>query len=231
MAGARSAPPDFPGLPRLLDTLEDTYGAPNGLPPRKALDWVLWENAGYLVPDDRRAEAYRALRKATKLTAAGILARSRDELRELAELGGMMPEKRVEKWLAIANTVVERFDGDLEPALALPLPKARAALKRFPGIGAPGADKILLFTGTQPVPALESNGLRVLVRLGLAREGKGYAATYRSGVEALAPYVERGCAWLQRAHELLRAHGKATCKNNGPLCEECPLEATCPSAA
>jgi hypothetical protein len=53
--------------------------------------------------------------------------------------------------------------------------EARRALQKFPGIGAPGADKILLFTKTHALPALDSNGLRVLVRLGLAKEAKSYS--------------------------------------------------------
>ena len=48
--------------------------------------------------------------------------------------------------------------------------KARRALKRFPGIADPGADKLLLFAGVTPYLALDSNGLRVLLRLGYGEE-------------------------------------------------------------
>lgn len=217
-------------LPTLIDALEAHYGPPARPLPRTALEWILWENAAYLVPDERRREAYRALKEATGLRPDGILALPRERLRELAARGGMLADGRVGKWLAIAQTVQEEFDGDLEAALAWPLPKARRALRKFPGIGAPGADKILLFTRTHAIAALESNGLRALVRLGLAREGKSYAATYRAGVDAFAPHLERGCPWLVRAHELLRRHGQELCKNNAPRCEACPLEKACPSA-
>lgn len=224
---ARSSATD---LPARLDRLERLHGKPRRPLPKRALDWVLWENVAYLVSDERRAEAWRALEERTGLSADGILALPREALSELAALGGMHPDRRVGKLLAIAERVRDEHEGDLDRALALPLPKARSALKRFPGIAAPGADKILLFTRTAPVPALESNGLRVLVRLGHAREGKSYAATYRAGVEALAPFAERGCAWLIRAFQLLLTHGQALCKNNAPLCDECPLAERCPSA-
>lgn len=148
----------------------------------------------------------------------------------LAGMGGIHPDRRVSKWIAIAETVQDEFDGDLEGALALPLSKARRALQLFPGIARPGADKILLFTRTHPVPALESNGLRVLVRLGHARESKNYSTTYREAIAALEPHAFRGCAWLIRAHQLLRRHGQALCKNNDPLCDACPLADVCPSA-
>lgn len=87
----------------------------------------------------------------------------------------MLPEARAQKLRGIGERVQNEFDGDLRRALELPRPKAHAALRKFPGIGAPPADKILPFTGTHALAALESSGLRLLTRLGLAREGKGYA--------------------------------------------------------
>jgi hypothetical protein len=42
----------------------------------------------------------------------------------------------------------------LQGVLKKPLPQARKALKVFPGIGDPAADKILLFTHAYPVMAL-----------------------------------------------------------------------------
>jgi endonuclease III len=224
-------PPDPARLPALLDRLEALHGAPRRPLPKKALDWILWENCAYLVSDERRAAAYRALAKATGLRARGILSLPRERLLELAALGGMQPERRVAKLVTIAELVQESFDGDLEAVLALPEARARRALRRFPGIGAPGADKILLFTRTHALPVLESNGLRALVRLGLAEEGRSYAMTYRSAVGALAPHAGRGPAWLIRAHQLLRRHGQVLCKNSAPLCDACPLADGCPSAS
>lgn len=218
-------------LPALLDELEDYHGTPPRPLPKKALDWILWENAAYLVPDERRTEAYRALKKHTGLSAEGILDLAREELHELALLGGMLPERRVAKLISIAETLQDSFDGDLEAALKLPIAKARRALKAFPGIGAPGADKILLFTKTHPLAAFDSNGLRVLTRLGYAKEAKSYSSTYRDAIGAFAVHLERGCPWLIRAHELLRKHGQMLCKHKGPLCDECPLAEECPSAS
>jgi endonuclease III len=218
-------------LPVLLDQLERLYGAPSRPLPRRALEWILWENAAYLVPDERRAQAWRALRKRTRLRAEGILALPRRELQQIAALGGMQPDRRVTKWITIAELVQDSFDGDLEPVLGQPVAKARRALQRLPGIGRPGADKILLFTGTHAVPALESNGLRVLTRLGHVREATSYDRTYRDAVAVLEPHAGRGCPWLIRAHQLLRTHGQELCKNNIPRCDECPLEAGCPSSS
>jgi hypothetical protein len=77
-----------------------------------------------------------------------------------------------------------------------------------------------------PLP-LESNGCRVLQRIGYGRAQKDYGATYRSIQEALAGQIPRDAASLTRAHLLLRYHGKVVCRNNRPLCIECSLAAEC----
>lgn len=90
-----------------------------------------------------------------------------------------------EKLLAIAKIAYKEFDSDLRSALKKPLSVGKKDLKRFPGIGDPGAEQILLFTRSYPVMALDSNGLRVLCRVGLAEEQKNYSSTYRSIQDAI----------------------------------------------
>ena len=74
---------------------------------------------------------------------------------------------------------------------------------------------------------LESNGLRVLGRLGWGRTQKNYGATYRSVQDALKPELPASVARLKEAHLLLRMHGKAICKDSAPLCNQCPVSAEC----
>src|ERR1017187_7923744 len=81
-----------------------------------------------------------------------------------------------------------RFQGNLEQILEWPYARAKKALKLFPSIGDPGAEKILLFCGVAAGLALESNGLRVLTRIGYGRPHlKNYGAVYRSVQDSLAP--------------------------------------------
>jgi endonuclease-3 len=98
---------------------------------------------------------------------------------------------------------------------------------KFPGFGEPGAEKILLFTRTQPILALESNGLRVLVRLGFGEEKKSYATTYRLVQAAATAEAKQDCTWLIRAHLLLRRHGQEVCRRSQPQCGDCPLSPEC----
>lgn len=139
----------------------------------------------------------------------------------------MHPERRVDKLREIAELAIEAGGGRLEKVLELEPKKARSVLKRFPGIGDPGADKILLFCGASSTMALESNGLRVAVRLGYGAEAKSYATTYRSAIAALEPELERKSARRVRAHELLRRHGQTLCKRSAPVCDACPLTRAC----
>ena len=83
----------------------------------------------------------------------------------LAAIGkaGILTDVSAEKLLAIAKMAYEEFGSDLRSVLKKPLPQAKKALKRFPSIGDPGAEKILLVTRSHPVMALDSNGLRVYV--------------------------------------------------------------------
>lgn len=216
---------------RLLALLEQQYGEPPLPPAHGPLEHILWENAVYLLPDTRRAEVYEDLRSATGLTIEGIEAAPDNVLLPIAQRGGMRPETRVFRWREIARIARTQFDGNLDQVLAWPPAKAKRALKQFPNIGEPGAEKILLFCGIAEGLPLESNGLRVLVRLGYGREQASYGAMYKSVQQDLAHTLPADPAILSLAHRLLREHGKTLCKDKSPACAKCPLRKGCDYAA
>ena len=212
---------------QLITRLKRHYGEP-ALPPAKGpFELVMWENACYLLPDERRLEVFEALRDRVGLTAAAIDAATDEVLLTLAKRGGMRPETRVFRWRQIAGIVLSQLDGDLDQILTLPYAEAKKALKQFPNIGDPGAEKILLLCGVANGLPLESNGLRVLVRVGWGRAQKNYGATYRSVQEAVRDELPRKPERLKDAHLLLREHGKTLCKDKAPQCHECPVSADC----
>jgi endonuclease-3 len=223
--------PKTPRLSTVLDVLAKQYGEPTKSIPRTPLQWILWENVAYLVDDEKRARAFAQLKKSVGLTAEKIDAAVRDDLLAATVLGGMHPEARVDRLKDIAAIALDLGGGGLEGVLDLPLPAARKALKRFPSIGDPGADKILLACGAGGKLALESNGLRVLVRLGYGTESKNYSTTYRSVIEAIRDQPGHDASGLLRAHQLLRTHGQTLCKRTSPDCAACPLEKRCAFAA
>jgi len=212
---------------KIVRALEAHYGPPPGPPVSDPLHLILYESIGYLVDDDRREAAFAALRRQVGLKPTDLLAASGEQLVEITKLGGIHPEMRAQRLKEIAQIVLIDFEGDLGSALKLPLPKAIKELKKFPSIGEPGAEKILLFTKTYPVLALESNGLRVLLRLGFGTEGKHYSTSYASVREALKDQIGDDCEFLIGAHQLLRQHGKVLCKTNAPDCPSCPLVRSC----
>jgi endonuclease III len=217
----------MPEFKQLIGRLKRHYGEPALPPARGAFELVLWENACYLLPDERRAAVFEGLRSQVGLNANAVWNANRETLLALAKMGGMRPQTRVFRWLEIARITLEQFDGDLNRILQQPYAQAKKALKQFPSIGDPGAEKILLFCGAGPRLPLESNGLRVLTRIGYGRAQKSYGATYQAVQEDLSGQLPRGARPLARAHLLLRQHGKTLCKANGPICGECPAADLC----
>jgi len=212
---------------RLIDivaALAERYPIPSL--PADPFQLILWENIGYLVDDERRRRLFDAFEREVGLDPRAILSADPKHLLRLAQAGGMRPETRVERWRAITHIVLE--SDDFSATLrGLPLKAARALLKRFPTIGDPGADKILLLSGIAATPALESNGLRVLARLGCFAEGASYDRSYKAGVAVLTREGATDGAWLATAFHVLREHGKALCRRGEPNCVVCPLDAVC----
>src|SRR5438105_2260036 len=214
-------------LQKIVSQLGKHYGQPGAPITTDPFELILLESIAYLVSDARREGAFAMLRKHAGSKPHEILAASHDNILKATKLGGMHPEQRVSRLREIALIAMNEFDGDLKPALRLPLPKAKQALRKFPGIGEPSAEKILLFTRSYPILGLDSNGLRVLLRLGFGEEKKNYAATYRAAQEAIGPQLKEDFAWMIDAHLLLRQHGKELCKTNNPKCDECPIRSDC----
>jgi endonuclease-3 len=210
-----------------IATLERHYGSPQPPVPLGPFELILYENIAYLVSEDRREKAFRELKRRIGTRPEDLLVASLEELTAITALGGVFPELRARRLQESARLVRDEFRGDLRGVLALDFVKARKALGKFPAIGDPGAEKILLFTGAHASLALESNGVRVLVRYGFAEEHKSYSTTYRLLQVALRGQIGTGCAPLVAAHQLLKLHGQELCRRSEPRCTACPLRATC----
>ena len=212
----------------IIRKLEKFYGRPERPRITDPLALILFENGAYLANDEKRTAAFTALKKKIGTRAKQILKASQKQLEEITRMGGIVPELRAQRLRQIAELAHYIFKDNLAAEIKKPLSQAKKALKKFPCIGDPGAEKILLFTGTYPVLALESNGLRVLLRLGVAEEKKNYSASYRGVQQALVGQLPSKCDPLIAAHQLLRQHGQELCKRTRPLCEAgCPLTAEC----
>jgi len=188
---------------------------------------IIYENVGYLVDDDKREAAFAALMNEVGLTATDILAAPREQLVRITRQGGIHPELRAARLKEIAQIVLNDFEGDLRLVLKFPQRKALQELKKFPSIGRPGAEKILMFTRTYPFLALESNGLRVMLRVGFGEERKSYSSSYASVQAAIKEQLPADYDFLITANMLLRQHGKELCRSNNPICPKCSLKPIC----
>lgn len=206
-----------PAFKDLLRSLEEKHGIPAPPPTTDAFELILWEAVAYLADDAARSRAFAALKELVGTKPKQILKAPMARLVEITTLGGIMPEKRAERLREIAELAA---DGEFAVT--------RKALLKFPGIGEPGAEKILLFAANEPKLAMDSNALRVLLRLGFGEEKKSYGATYRSVQRNAMAEGPKDAPSLQRASLVLRRHGQALCRRADPLCEECPLVRECP---
>jgi endonuclease III len=213
-------------LPELLNHLAAVYGEPSMPPERSLFELVVFENVVYLADDAARARAFELLRANVGVDPDSLLAAS-DATLEAATGHGILAAHQSNKLRQIARLTRDEFGGDLERLRGLHFARARRALMRFPSIGEPGAEKILLFARAQPLLGLESNGVRVLTRVGLVQEAKSYSATYRSVQQLVLQFADRGYDWLIRAHLLLRQHGQELCRRSRPRCDSCPVSNEC----
>jgi endonuclease-3 len=213
-------------LPQVVQLLRDHFGQPKA--PKLSGPWemILWENVAYLADEDRRREAFQTLKKQIGTEPGQILSATGETIREVTRHGNLA-DQFARKLRECARIALEEFDGDLRPVLKLPFAKAKKALQKFPGVGEPGAEKILLFTRSYPILALESNGLRVLLRLGFGEEKKSYATTYRLVQKSVEEGLDKDFSWMIEAHLLLREHGQELCKRTEPECRKCPLASDC----
>jgi endonuclease III len=215
-------------LREAVKVLGKHYGSPAPPPTTDPFELIVWENVAYLASPARRREAFERLQREVGTSPAKILTADQRNL-EAVTGRGILKGQTAEKLRACAQIALERFGGDLPSAIRGPYAVANRALRSFPGVGGPGADKILLFAGRGAELAPESNGLRVLVRLGLVREEKSYSKTY-AGSRQVAKDLARKTSALKEAHLLLQQHGQTMCTRSAPRCWECPLANGCAHA-
>jgi endonuclease III len=140
----------------------------------------------------------------------------------------MVPELRAARVKSIARSVLDDYAGDLRAALAaVPADEARKRLRKFPGIGAPGADRILLFGRLAPAAAVPSASPHVLVRIASGHDGAKYTATYREAQQLIETQLPATLAARGRAYLLLQRHARQLCKRSNPHCSACPISRSC----
>jgi len=227
-APVRRTPPPH-ALAKLIRALGRHYGPSAPLAPKDPFQLLLWEYVAYLADDPTRAAAFAELKTTVGLRPSQVADAPLPVLAAIARRGGSIAvAQRATRLRETAITVRDKWRGSLRSVLRLHYAEARRALKAFPSIGPPGADKILLLTGARPILALDSNALRVLLRLGYGREHKSYATSYASAQSAAMEALPSTVPSLRSAFLLLRRHGQELCRRMAPRCTLCPIRGSCP---
>lgn len=214
-------------VPKLLDQLEAFYGKLEPCWPSDPYLFLLWWYCGYPASDAACAKGWKELTSKIGTDPDAILAVRPAVLAAAIKPGGMLPELRAARMKEVAARIKDEFGGDLRGALTGPITKVRKILKSFPSIADPGADRILLFAGIQPVAAVPSNCTGVLERTQKGQEEKNYNASYREAQRMIDSEIPATFDARIRAYLLLKRHGQEFCKRTKPKCDECPVRAAC----
>ena len=211
-----------------LNQLEKRHGRQRPTWPTGPYEFLLWWHSGYPASDARCSRGWAALNDFTSLEPKRLVACKVLALTRVLKAGGLIPDLRAQRIKAIAQRVLDEFDGDLSATLARLRPEqVRKALKGFPGMGDPGAERIMLFAGIAPIAAIPSNATQVAVRLQCGGSLGGYAKDYRQGADLVESATPATLAARQRAYLLLKVHGETLCTRSKPACADCPVAAGC----
>lgn len=218
----------MPFLPQLLDALEAFHGEQSPNWPTDPYLFLVWWHCGYPASDAVCAKGWESLNSQIGIDPERLLAANPSKLALALRPGGMVPELRAMRLKEIAERIQREFGGDLRAGLSgMSIPKVRAALKKFPNIADPGADRILLFGGISPVAAVPSNCPHVLMRIRKGREYENYGVNYKSVQRMIAEEVPAKFDPRMRAYLLLKIHGQQLCKRTNPKCGSCPVKDSC----
>ena len=215
----------LPALAEITRALRRQHRDLRTPPPRNAFEWVLWENIAYLADDAERTAAFTLLKKTVGTAPDDVLAANNPTLLRVTRYGIVAPMS-ARKLRSAAELARDKFGGQVDRELSRDLAEASRQLRVFPGIGEPGAEKILVAIGRTRTLPLDSNGLRVMLRIGFGNSLRSYTATYRSVKAALA-LGKSSAKSLFATHLLLQRHGREVCKTTNPRCAACLLRPMC----
>ncbi len=204
-------------LSRLLDHYRMAWHPESGDPFRSLVRIILSQNTSY----KNEAMAYLRLEESMGVTPTSLADSTAEAIAEAIRPAGMHNQRsRILK--SVAEVVLEKYGGDIEPVLDKPYREAREELMALPGVGQKTADVLLMFDAGKEVIPVDRHIFRITKRLQLVPENAGYEEV-RKTLESIAPperHVE--------VHVLLIRFGREICQARNPKCIECILIDMCP---
>jgi endonuclease-3 related protein len=220
LLGLRKAP----SLTTVVEILRKHYGRPLGPPSSDLFELILLENVAYLASPERKRLAFEKLKMTVGTQPLQIQSAQESLLKNVAAYG-IIQKVTMSKLRECARIAIETFAGNVNVLLDETSERAVKQLQAFPSISKPSAEKILLFSNKLVALAPESNGIRVLARIGLIQEQKSYRKMYKeTGVLSVCSKKTKA---FREANLLLQLHGRSLCRRKNPRCADCPLQNAC----
>jgi endonuclease-3 len=163
--------------------------------------------------------AYNRLKEKYEVKPEVLAQLDPEEIKPFVRIAGMH-ERRSHRIIDVSNEILQRYNGNLERVLRLPLEEARKELMSIKGVGPKTADVVLASKAGKPVLPIDTNIFRILNRTGLVK-GRKYEEA-RIVLESGVPPEKRWAVHLS----LIRL-GREICKPKGPLHSLCPIEDLC----
>jgi len=213
--------------PKLIPLMEEKYGPkwwPVHYPEETAKDQfahliitVLSQNTSEI----NCIRAYNGLSAKFKIRPEVLAHANEADIKEAIRSGGLynIKAKRIKQ---VSKAVLEKFQGNLTPILALPKQKAREKFMELPGIGPKTADVLLASRhGYSQVFVVDTHMDRIAKRLGLVKPDAKYEEIQKA-IQHFIPW-DKG----ERVGGLFWLLAKYTCQAQNPKCKECPIIGVC----
>ncbi|UCH02338.1 MAG: endonuclease III [Candidatus Bathyarchaeota archaeon] len=169
--------------------------------------------------DSNSSKAYETLSERFEVTPKVIAHLQPEDIKPLITCAGLQ-EIKSKRIVAISQSLLDSYNGDLMQILNLPLNEARKTLIEFKGIGPKTADILLLFVGNKFVFPIDTNIFRVVKRMGFIID-RNYERS-RKVLESLIPQDR-----LKIMHFDLIKLGREICKPQRPRCSICMVNTLC----
>ena len=203
----------------LIQRLEEQYPIQRQHPIRAAFPLLIATILSQNTSDKNSSRAFQNLKSKYEVRPQVLANLTPNDIKPHIEVAGLY-EIRSRRIINVSQSVLERFEGNLDTVLRRPTEEARKELLKLKGIGPKTADILLAFRGKRPIMPVDTNIFRVAERIGLVR-GRNYERT-RAALEELIPAHKMG-----EMHFTLIRHGREICKPRRPLCPICPINTLC----
>jgi endonuclease-3 related protein len=164
-------------------------------------------------------KAIANLKKEKALSAKAIYSTPLGKLSPLIRPAGYFNVK-AKRLKFFVDFLVEEYGGSLLKMGREDTQPLRDRLLEINGIGPETADSILLYALGKPVFVIDAYTRRVLSRHLVMEHDK----PYEEYQELFHSLLEKDVKMFNEYHALFVKVGKAYCKRQNPLCEECPLK-------